>query len=500
MPNLPVSRLVNVTVSLAALAAQAQSLNSLLVLTSSDIIDVTERIRTYTTLADVALDFGTTGPEYNAALLWYQQSPQPQQIKMGRWAMTATKGKLVGGPLSSVNQLPATWAAITTGSLHIGVDAQAGIDVTGIDFSADANLNAVAGTLQAAIRAANAAFAAVTVIYNAGYSRFEIESGTTGAASKITFATAAAAGVDISAMLAMRATLGGAYTADGIAAETALDAATLFDSDFGQTWYGLFIPEADSNSQIDVAKYIEATNNKHVFGVATQDAAVLSSVSTTDIAYMLAALKLSKTMVQYSSQNAYAVCSLLGRMLTVNYNGSNTVITGMYKQEPGVVAESLRESQMQALQAKNCNVFVEYNNNTAIIEQGKMASGEFIDTITGADAFAVNVMNEVYNLLYTSPTKIPQTDDGNHLLVTTIEAVCSVFKTNGYLAPGVWDQAGFGSLSQGDFLAKGFYVYAPPIASQFKADRQARKSVPIQVAAKCGGAIHTVDVILNISR
>jgi hypothetical protein len=215
---------------------------------------------------------------------------------------------------------------------------------------------------------------------------------------------------------------------------------------------------------------------------------------------MLAALKLSKTMVQYSSQNAYAVCSLLGRMLTVNYNGSNTVITGMYKQEPGVVAESLRESQMQALQAKNCNVFVEYNNNTAIIEQGKMASGEFIDTITGADAFAVNVMNEVYNLLYTSPTKIPQTDDGNHLLVTTIEAVCSVFKTNGYLAPGVWDQAGFGSLSQGDFLAKGFYVYAPPIASQFKADRQARKSVPIQVAAKCGGAIHTVDVILNISR
>jgi hypothetical protein len=121
-------------------------------------------------------------------------------------------------------------------------------------------------------------------------------------------------------------------------------------------------------------------------------------------------------------------------------------------------------------------------------------------TITGADALAVDIQNALYNLLYTSPTKIPQTDAGTNLSVTTIEQVCGKYVTDGFLAPGVWDQAGFGNLAQGDFIGKGFYVYAPTVASQLKPDRQARKSVPIQVAAKCAGAVHSFDLQLNISR
>ena len=34
----------------------------------------------------------------------------------------------------------------------------------------------------------------------------------------------------------------------------------------------------------------------------------------------------------------------------------------MYKQEPGVLAELLSETQAQALKAKRCNVFVRYQN------------------------------------------------------------------------------------------------------------------------------------------
>ena len=86
------------------------------------------------------------------------------------------------------------------------------------------------------------------------------------------------------------------------------------------------------------------------------------------------------------------------------------------------------------------------------------------------------------------------------MLTNTVEAVCSQAVTNGLLAPGVWTSGGFGSLSMGDFLPKGFYVYAPPIASQNSADRAARKSVPIQVAAKLAGAIHTVNVLINVNQ
>jgi hypothetical protein len=227
---------------------------------------------------------------------------------------------------------------------------------------------------------------------------------------------------------------------------------------------------------------------------------VISSVSTTDIAYLLKQLGYKRTVTQYSSNSAYSVCSFLGRALTVNYNGNSTVITLMYKQEPGIVAENLTTTQVNALEAKNCNVFVAYNNNTSIIEQGKVASGDFIDTITGTDWMAVTIMTAVYNLLYTSPTKIPQTDAGSNLITTTIETVCSQGVANGLLAPGVWNSAGFGQLHQGDFLPKGFYVYAPPVASQTQADREARKSVPFQIAAKLAGAVHTVDITINISR
>lgn len=499
-PKLSASRLIFVSVVLSALAAQAQNLSSLLVATSSPVIDVTERLRTYTGLTEVGTTFGDSGPEYGCAKAWFSQVPQPREIKIGRWVKTASSGKLVCAPLSTANQQLSAWTAITTGSFKIGIDAIPSIDVTGLSFAAAANFNAIAGIIQTAVRAANAAFVAATVVYNAQYSRFEFSSGTTGVDSQVFFMTAAATGVNISGMLGGTAA-SGAYTAPGMAPESAVDAALAFDSQYGQTFYGMMIPEAVAADQLAVASFIEATNNKHVYGITSQDASeLIGAANTTSIGYQLAQAKLNKTLWQYSSTSPYAVASLLGRALTVNYNGNNTVITLMWKQEPGVVAETLNEQQMLNVQANYGNVFVAYNNNTTIIEQGRMASGEFIDTITGADAFAISVMNDVYNLFYTSPTKIPQTDAGNHLISTTIEATCSRFVTNGYLAPGVWDQSGFGTLEQGDFIAQGFYVYAPSILLQSQADRQARKSVAFQVAAKCAGAIHSADIILNISR
>jgi hypothetical protein len=123
-----------------------------------------------------------------------------------------------------------------------------------------------------------------------------------------------------------------------------------------------------------------------------------------------------------------------------------------------------------------------------------------LDIITGTDWLALDIQTAVYNLLYTSTTKIPQTDQGNNTIVSTVNSICAQGVTNGLLAPGTWNSGGFGSLNMGDFLPKGFYVYAPPIANQNPTDRAARKSVTIQVAAKLAGAIQTVDIIVNVNR
>lgn len=496
--NLPVSRLVSVSVILSALAAQAQNLSSMLVLGSSNVIDTTERMRTYSSLSAIASDFGTTTPEYLAAQAYFGQSPQPANIKVGRWAKTASAGRVVGATLSSAQRAIANFNTIANPSFDISINGTSR-QISPASFVGALNLNAVAALIQTAVATV---VPSSTVIFNAIYNRFELTSGTTGATSIVGFAIAPTTGskTDISSLLGLAATNSGSYIAVGIAAETATDAAALFDALFGQQWYALFIPEAVSADHLLVAPFIEATNNKHIYGISTQDAGVLSAVSTTDIAYLIAALGLRKTLVQFSSNSAYAVASLIGRALTVDYTGNQTVITLMFKGEPGIVAETLTETQVNALEAKKANVFVNYNNGTAIIEPGVVASGDFIDTITGSDYFAISVQNAVYNLLYTSPTRIPQTDAGTNLLVTTVEQVCSQMVSNGYVAPGVWDSAGFGPLAQGDFLPKGFFVYAPSVNVQSKADRAARKSVPIQVAAKLAGAVHSVNVSLNISR
>lgn len=494
---LPISRLVNVQVNLAPQAAQMQDISTLLVLGSTGVIDTVERYREYTGIDGVALDFGTTAPEYLAALLWFEQAPQPAKIQIGAWAKTATKGRLLCAPLAAADKLMATWTAITTGSFKATVDGVA-TDITGINFAAQTNLNGVAATIQTKLQAT---FAGATCVYNSVYGRFEFSSASTGATSTFGFLQAAATGVDISDNLAGRSTDSGAYVAPGIAAETPVAAATLFDSNFGQNWYALTIlGVATDADHLPVAAYIQAATNKHIYGVSSQDAATLVSGNTSSIAYQLKSLGYRRTVVQYSSSNAYSVCSLFGRILTVNYGGNNTVITLMYKQEPGIVAETLNSSQIAALESTNANVFVAYNNNTAIIEKGTAASGDFLDIITGTDWLALAIQTAVFNLLYTSNTKITQTDPGTHLIVTTIESVLSQGVTNGLLAPGVWGNAGFGTLNQGDYLPKGFYVYAPPVATQLQADREARKSVVIQVAAKLAGAIHTVDIIINVNR
>lgn len=310
---------------------------------------------------------------------------------------------------------------------------------------------------------------------------------------------AGGAGTSIAATAALRA-LDGAYQANGIVAETALQAVTLMDNRFSSLWYGMVIPGASVADQVAIAAFLDATSTPHFHGVTSQDPNELVTGQTTSLGYLLKQAANNSTLWQYSSTDPYAVVSALARILTTNWTGSNTAINLMYKQEPGVTPEQLNLTQVAALEANNGNVFVSYNNNTSIIETGVCASGQFIDTIIGIDWLASFIQTNLYNVLYGTTTKIPQTDAGNNILAASIESSCQQAVDNGLLAPGVWDASGFGQLVQGQTLSKGFYVYAPPIASQNPADRAARKSVPFQIAAKLAGAINSANVVINVNQ
>lgn len=493
MQSLPVSRLINVAVNLTPAAAQAQNLSTLLLLGSSAVIDVVERYRDYSSLDAVAADFGTSAAEYLAALLWFQQVPQPTTLKIGRWASSSTSGLLRGATLSAAAQTLANFTSVVSGGFTYTKNGGAPTNVTALNLSGAANLNAVAALITAGLSGA-------TMVWNAAFSRFELTSSATGASSSISFLTAPGSGTDLSSLLGMTAASSGSYRADGIVAETALAAANLFDTNFGQSWYALVVIGAVNADHLAVAGYLEGTNSKHLYGVTTQEAGALVAATTTDIAYQLSQLRYNKTVVQYSSSSPHAVVSALARALTVDYTGNSTAITLMYKQEPGIVAEALNATQAESLKAKKCNAVVAYNNSTAILQNGVCSSGTFIDVITGTDWLAVTLQNSLYNLLYTSSTKVPQTDAGVHMLVTTAESVCAQAVVNGLLAPGTWTSGGFGLLGLGDFLPKGYYIYAPRVSTQNSTDRAARKSPPIRIAAKLAGAIHEIAIAVSVNQ
>lgn len=497
MSKLPVARLIKVSVLLAPQAARSQNLSSLLVLTDSTVIDPVERMRTYTQATDVAADFGSTGPEYQVALNWFSQRPQPKDLKIGRWVKEDSPSQLICGPLATSDQDIEIWNLVNNGGFQVVINGS-NHELTELDFSLATNFNAVATEIQEALEAL--AGTGFKVSWNADYKRFTFTNGTVGEESTVGFLTSPVSGQDISEMLKGQSDSDGAYTIDGANAESAVDAVLEFDDRFGQQWYCLKMPQASDDEHLEVAATVEATVNKHFYVITTQSNASWIATSTTDVGARIAAAKYTKTAVQYSSTDPYAGASMMARILTTNYNANNSVITLMYKQEPGIVAEELSETQMRALAAKHINVFVAYNNETAIIEAGTVGSGDFIDLIVGIDAMSTQIMTEVYNLLYTSNTKIPQTDPGTNQIISVIKAVLVIFVRNGFLAPGTWTQEGFGQLSQGDYLDEGFYIYAPPVSTQLQSDREARVSVPIQIAAKCAGAVHTVDIILSISR
>ena len=96
--------------------------------------------------------------------------------------------------------------------------------------------------------------------------------------------------------------------------------------------------------------------------------------------------------------------------------------------------------------------------------------------------------------------KVPQTDKGQVRLTAAVKQVCEQFVKNGFIASGQWRGDPVGTLESGDYLDLGYYVYSPSYDEQLQADREARKSVPISVAIKLAGAIHSVDILINYNR
>ena len=496
--GLAVSDVVSVTVNMEPTAVPTRNFGALLIAGPSAVIDTKERLRLYATLDQVAGDFGTTAPEYLAADLAFSQSPQPALCYIGRWAQSPTSGVLHSAIWTQAQQnvLLAQLPLITDGSFTISVDGTAHA-VANLDFTAQSRTSTAPRPSSAP---ASHPPTSCGMPAPAG--------STSPARLRVSTRPSAMRHPRVPALICPRCSASRPHRVlpppvAGMISETPLACAQALGSVSGD-WYGLvFAPTAASDitdaQHQAVASYIEGSVPSRIYAVTTSEAGALDLTNTTDLASLMSGLGLKRTFVQYSSSNRFAATSAFARGFSTDFTANNSTITLKFKQEPSVTAETLSETQAAALKTKHCNVFINYQNSAAIIQEGVMANGFFFDEVQGTDWLQNNVQTAVFNLLYGS-NKIPQTDAGVHQIATVVEAALADGVNNGLIAPGVWTGPSVGQLNTGSTMNKGYYVYAPPISSQNAADRAARKAPTIIAAIKLAGAVHSAAVIISVNR
>lgn len=488
---IPVSKVVTVSILSSPTFPKRKGFGLLLIIGNSTKLPVGNRMRFYGDMDSVAVDFSSTDEEYKAAQVFFSQAPRPTQIAIGRRFDVAVPGEL----LCSVNydKVLTNWQAVTNGGFDIKLD---GVNkpITALNLSGAANMNAVASSIQTKLAAAAAG---TTCVFDG--TRFIIRSGTTGITSTVDYTTAptgAGSPTDIGSMLGSRIDDLGIKTT-GSAIETisgTLDALQNYDP----SWYGVtFTKELTEQNIKDAAAWAEA--RVKMYGFTTSASNVPDQAATNDICSHMKTNLYDRTIGIWDDNDPYQIVSAFARGFTVNFNEQNSTITLKFKLLPGTSPITITESQRQALLGKNCNYYT-YFGDSAMLAEGVMASGKFFDERHGLDWLQNAIETNVFGYLYTRTTKVQQTDKGVAALAQQTEKALREGVNNGLLAPGVWNGMDLGEVKSGEFLPKGFYVYAQPVSEQNQSDREARKAPPIQVIAKGAGAIHFADITVTFER
>lgn len=220
------------------------------------------------------------------------------------------------------------------------------------------------------------------------------------------------------------------------------------------------------------------------------------------------------TIQQQTSYNTrclyYSTSALLARLYaasyaglgqSVNFNGSNTAITMSLKQLSGVAIDAgINQTVFNACATAGVDVYGGITNYPCVsFSQG---ANKYFDEVFNLIWFVSSLKVAGFNALATTGTKVPQTEAGVSVLKTAYRNVCLTGVSNAYIAPGTWTSSEwFGN--QTDFINNianaGFYIYSQPVSQQSASVRITRAAPLIQIAIKEAGAIQSTSIIVSIN-
>jgi hypothetical protein len=498
--SVSIKNVISVTLLQSGALAMADNPNVVTMLTSEQQgpLSSASRYRIYSDSGSVATDFGTASKAYDFALSFFGTSPNATNaggfLVIGYWrgaeeTLMATSASLNGAQLSEASVVGGL-QQVADGTLTVDVDGVPEA-LTGLDFQSATTLAAIVDVIDAELTGATASISD---------QRLVITSDTTGATSTITFATDPGTGTFIGQTLALTTGSGGFLTqgvdAATLAVETKLAAITEL---FAQVKFrgAMFI---DNPTDLESKALAEFGQANDVLQYDVFDAPANLTVDPTNVVWDIKLSSLTNYRMLFSKAgNRKLAASYMARAHTVNFAAENSALT-MHLKELSVAAEEYTQTQVNQAQTVGLDLYTTIKLTPAILTSG---ANNFTDERYNLIAYVDFLQIDMFNLLKQTSTKIPQTTRGVNQLIDQAEKTTLQFVRAGVFAPGTWSSPDtFGDLEtfRRGISNNGFYWLAGSLAAQAQNSREARQSPVLQGAVKLAGAIHSVDIIVNVNR
>lgn len=200
----------------------------------------------------------------------------------------------------------------------------------------------------------------------------------------------------------------------------------------------------------------------------------------------------------------YAGITLCKLFAKVNYNVTNSTITGEGKVLSGVAGEDLTGTAYAAMKlpTKKCQFYTQVENKGSV-DAGRVINtwshssfGEHMDDVINLEAFVNAISVQLYNTVFNQTTKLGQDVVGQSVLIGAAKAICELYIRNGYLGPRNYIDPDDGI----EKYTEGYEILTRPedILNITDAQRDDRESAPLRIRIFRKGAIHSVPVDISV--
>lgn len=493
MAILPITNIINVTITNTPQGLSEKNVNSLALFTHEPSASL-DPYTVYVSANQVAVDYGTNSLTAKMANAVFAQTPNIRSGN-GRLVIIPMQGAVSAqaGDFTSANISANLTAllAVDSGDLRVTING-VNYDLTGLDFTNAEDFDDIATILQGRLVAAT-----VEAFEESGNAGIKITSKKVGATSSVALATVpGGSGTALNGSGYFNAVGGTAASGTDSSGETLNDAIARMDGAVG------FVPlmttlSLEDGALEDASDYIQGLDKMlHYASASVQDIAGIGTTiqqsgnRKTRFKVYTNGIEEAKLM-----NAAYA-----GRAHSVNFHGSMTSQTMNLKQLTTITPDNgVTQTLYGQAELAGVDLYVSYDGVPSVFSTG---GNEFFDNVYNDLALKFALETAGFNYLRQTNTKVPQTEQGMNGLKSAYSLVCDRFVTNGCVAAGSWTSSeNFGDpeIFHNNILTKGYYVYSIPIVQQSAVEREDRKAPLVQIAVKRAGAIHTSDVLVVVN-